>query len=103
MSDNTSSNQETSHSLDNIKLPDIMTLKRLAISESGFIFDPETGHSFSVNETGMFILKALQNNQNPDQILESITDEYEVASRDAERELVDFIGQLRKQLKGIQS
>jgi len=90
------------NSLENIELPDLLALKRLAISESGFIFDPETGHSFSVNETGMFILKELQNNQNPSQVQQAIVNSYEISNRDAERDLIEFIGLLRKQLQGIQ-
>lgn len=94
--------QESHDSLLNISPPDQLTLKRLAISESGFIFDPETGHSFSVNETGMLILKALKNDQSLEQILQFITDSYEISARDAERDLIEYIGLLRKQLKGVQ-
>lgn len=95
--------QEASNqSLNHISPPDILTLKRLAISESGFIFDPETGHSFSVNESGMFILQALQQSHTPEEILQSIVDTYEISSRDAERDLMEYIGLLRKQLQGMQ-
>jgi hypothetical protein len=31
--------------------------KNIAISENGFIFNPLTGDSFSVNETGIFIIQ----------------------------------------------
>ena len=95
--------QETSDKPFNyISPPDILTLKRLAISESGFIFDPESGHSFSVNETGMFILQALQKNQSPEEILQAIVDTYEISLRDAERDLIEYVGLLRKQLQGTQ-
>ena len=35
-------------------------LNRLAINDEGFIFDPETGNSFTVNGTGLFIIKLLK-------------------------------------------
>ena len=34
-------------------LPSVQALRRLAISESGFVFDPMSGHHFTVNETGL--------------------------------------------------
>jgi hypothetical protein len=34
--------------------------KNIAISENGFIFNPLTGDSFSVNETGIFIIQKLK-------------------------------------------
>ena len=37
-------------------LPSAHALRRLAISESGFVFDPFSGHHFTVNETGREIL-----------------------------------------------
>ena len=88
-------------SLDKIDLPDLVTLKRLAISESGFIFDPESGHSFNVNETGMFILKQLQDQSAPNQILQSIVDEYDISPREAERDLIEYIGLLREKIQGF--
>ena len=41
-------------------LPSASSIRRLAISESGFVFDPCSGRSFTVNDTGMEVLKALQ-------------------------------------------
>ena len=35
-------------------------LSDLAISDSGFVFDPYTGASFSVNLTGLTLLRALK-------------------------------------------
>jgi hypothetical protein len=36
----------------------LLATKRLALSESGFVFDPVSGQSFSVNETGRVIQPA---------------------------------------------
>ncbi len=35
-------------------------LKTLAVSETGFVFDPRTGHSYSVNASGLAAIAALR-------------------------------------------
>ena len=87
-------------SLISTNLPKADVLKRLAISESGFIFDPGTGYSFSVNETGLTILRELQKGEQADTILEHLIEEYQITYRDGERDLIEYIGLLRKQLEG---
>jgi len=56
--------------------------KNIAISENGFIFNPMTGDSFSVNETGVFILQNLM-------------DEYDLDTYTAEKDLNDFLSMLK--------
>lgn len=36
-------------------------LKQLAVSDTGFIFDPVTGQSFTVNSTGRLVIEMLKN------------------------------------------
>ena len=64
--------------------------KDLAISDSGFVFNPATGESFTVNEVGMLILNSIKNNMTEQEILKKITEEYEVSEVEAERDLIDF-------------
>jgi len=87
-------------SLSEVNLPSIETLKQLAVSESGFVFDPTSGYSFSVNETGLSILQQLQRETPTDEILQGIIEEYHVTLREAERDIIEYIGLLRKQLEG---
>ncbi len=70
-------------------------LKRLAISEEGFIFDPVTGSSFTTNETGLFILNALKEGKKEKEIIELLTKNFEVSEEEAIRDLTDFLEQLR--------
>ena len=70
-------------------------LKRLALNEEGFIFDPETGASFVTNETGLFILKKLREGKEEEEILNALLQEYEVDTETAKRDLFDFLEQLR--------
>ncbi len=70
-------------------------LSRLAISEEGFVFDPLTGESFTVNQTGLFILKRLKENKSQEEIIKELTESFEVSKEEAERDVVDFIEKLR--------
>ncbi len=75
------------------------TVKRLALSESGFVFDPSRGVSFSVNPTGLFLLRQLQNTQDRAEITAAAVKEWNVSRRDAERDLLEFAERLRQLLK----
>lgn len=70
-------------------------LSQLALNDEGFVFDPMTGDSYLVNETGLFILKGLRENHDEDEIARMLTEEYEVGLEDAERDVADFQGRLR--------
>ncbi len=70
-------------------------LKRLAINEEGFVFDPETGNSFVVNQTGLFILKKLREGLSEEEIVKALTEEFEVDEDTARRDFYDFLEQLR--------
>ncbi len=69
--------------------------KNIAISENGFIFNPLTGDSFSVNETGVFILQKLKEEETIEAILQSLMDEYELDTYTAEKDLNDFVSMLK--------
>jgi PqqD family protein of HPr-rel-A system len=70
-------------------------LERLAINDEGFIFDPETGSSYTVNKTGLFIIKLLKEGKNEEDIVKALTEEFEIDEDEAKRDLVDFLEQLR--------
>jgi len=70
-------------------------LKRLALNEEGFIFDPETGNSFVTNQTGLFILKKLREGLSEEEIIKALTEEFEVDETTARRDFYDFEEQLR--------
>ena len=69
--------------------------KDLAISESGFIFNPITGESFQTNSLGILIIKALQENKALEEIKSLIISEFEVSDEDVEKDLTDFINMLK--------
>lgn len=69
--------------------------KNIAVSENGFIFNPLTGDSFSVNETGVFILRKLKDGESEETILQDLMDEYELDIYTAEKDLNDFLTMLK--------
>jgi hypothetical protein len=74
-----------------------MKLKEnIAVSESGFLFDPNTGESFSVNSTGKEILKMLSEGKEPEKIRSLVLDKYEVDDATFNRYMDDFMHSLRR-------
>ncbi len=70
-------------------------LQRLAISDEGFIFDPETGNSYTVNTTALEILKMLKEGLSKEEILTELINQFDVEKEEAERDLIDFLEQLK--------
>ncbi|MDP2810276.1 MAG: PqqD family protein [Rhodocyclaceae bacterium] len=82
-----------------LDLPTPEILRRLALSESGFVFDPVSGNSFTVNETGLVLLRLLQRETDLPALMTAIAEDYDVAPAMAERDLIEFSGSLRQYLK----
>ena len=80
---------------DGTPFPSLASLQRLAISESGFVFDPVTGHNFTVNETGLTILRLLQKDNQVSTLLKKLAADYEATQRVLERDVLEFAGLLR--------
>lgn len=74
----------------------IDAIKHLAISDSGFIFDPTIGKSYTVNDSALWILKQIQQNNTVDTIEKNITEEFDVSKSQAERDLGEFFEQLNR-------
>ena len=71
-------------------------LKRLAISDDGFVFDPNTGFTYTLNRTARAVLELLKSGCAPAEIVPALVEQFEVDETRAERELVSFLGQLRE-------
>jgi hypothetical protein len=80
-------------------LPDARIIRRLAVNDTGFVFDPNTGISFSVNETGRALLDWLRDGRPlPDMITQAVS-AYQVEPREAERDILEFMDALRQLLR----
>lgn len=92
-------NQLAPHSRQTAVLPNPETLRRLALSDSGFVFDPVTGNSFTANESGLTILRQLQGGNTMANVVASLCSEFEIEPAAAERDIIEFINQLRNAFK----
>jgi hypothetical protein len=71
-------------------------LSRLALNDEGFVFDPQTGDSYQVSETGMILLQDFKEGRHPEEIAIRLTERYEVSLDEAQRDCVDFLARLRQ-------
>jgi len=69
--------------------------KNIAISETGFVFDPTTGDSFSLNAVGLEILQLFRAGNSQEKITEQITDKYDVEVSVFEHYYFDFMSMLK--------
>lgn len=73
-------------------------LKDLAVSESGFVFDPYSGETFNVNPTGRVILDALRRGASPAAIEAELRERFEVADgADLAHDVREFLLAVRAQ------
>jgi hypothetical protein len=72
--------------------------KNIAISESGFIFNPTTGDSFSTNPIGFEIIHLLKEEKSKEEIKESILNRYAVDESTFEKDFYDFSNLLQNSL-----
>jgi len=66
--------------------------KNIAVSESGLLFNPVTGESFSVNPIGVEILGMIREEKTAGQITDYILDRYSTDKAAFEKDYHDFIG-----------
>ncbi len=70
--------------------------KNIAISESGFIFNPAVGDSYSTNPIGAEIIKMLKESKSIPEINNYILNTYQVDATTFEKDLYDFVKMLEK-------
>ncbi|MEG3640491.1 PqqD family protein [Magnetococcus sp. PR-3] len=69
-------------------------LARLAINEEGFVFDPQTGESFTINQVAHTLLKSINAGDDEAQMVVSLCETYEVTETTARRDVRDFLDSL---------
>ena len=73
-------------------------LHDLALSDTGFVFDPHTGYTFTVNPTGLAVLRGLKEGQEPEVIVGALRDGFELeGGEDLARDVDEFLARLREQ------
>lgn len=69
--------------------------KNIAISDTGFIFNPASGDSFSTNPVGLEIIRQLKDDKPKEEIIASIGEKFSVDPSTFEKDLADFLSVLR--------
>ena len=69
--------------------------KNIATSESGFIFNPATGDSYSANPVGSDIILLMKENKSIAEIKKNITSKYDVEDSQFDKDYDDLLAQLR--------
>lgn len=69
-------------------------LSGFAISDTGFLFDPVTGQSFTLNHTGLIALNCLRHGESIESTAEHLSREYNVSADVALNSVESFLLQL---------
>ena len=64
--------------------------KNIALSDSGFLFNPSTGDSFSINPIGNFIVRLIQEGKDDAVIIQAVLKDYMTDRDTVEKDLYDF-------------
>ncbi|OGG96668.1 MAG: hypothetical protein A2508_01060 [Candidatus Lambdaproteobacteria bacterium RIFOXYD12_FULL_49_8] len=70
-------------------------IKQLAINGEGFLFDPTSGESYTANGSAAMVIRGLQGGKSIEAIKADLAENYEVSTSRIERDLADFLAQLR--------
>ena len=74
-----------------------MQIKRnIAVSETGFVFDPTSGESYSINKEGQQIIALLKEGKTPEEIRISMCGKYDIDPASFEKYFYDFMGMLKQ-------
>lgn len=70
-------------------------LKDLAISDTGFVFDPFSGATFTANPTALCILDGLKRELDRDALGAQLRERFEVSGDDLARDIDELVQALR--------
>jgi hypothetical protein len=65
-------------------------LSHLALSDDGFLFDPTSGNTYTLNSVGTYILRKMIEAYSFDQIIGAMIEEYDVSEDILFRDLEQF-------------
>jgi PqqD family protein of HPr-rel-A system len=72
-----------------------MKLKsNIAVSDSGFVFDPTTGDSYNLNHTGIELLQMIKQGKSEQEIIREFSEKYDVDETTFEQNFYDFMRML---------
>jgi len=62
----------------------------IAISDSGFVFNPSTGESFSANSISISIIEWMKEGKSIEEIIDLVMEKYQIDRDTIEKDLLDF-------------
>jgi hypothetical protein len=68
----------------------------IAVSDNGFVFNPGSGESYTVNPVGLEMLNLLRKGHSHQEIIASIQEQYVAETATIERDLHDFLEMMRQ-------
>jgi hypothetical protein len=71
-------------------------IQALAVSDTGFVFDPLTGVTYSLNRPGLTLLRGLCAELGREALGVRLREEFEVGDEDLSRDVDEFVQQLRE-------
>ncbi|MCA9803261.1 MAG: PqqD family protein [Cyanobacteria bacterium HKST-UBA02] len=74
-------------------------LSRLAVSETGFAFDPTTGQSFTLNQPAMDALRIIKSGEDCDGIVRTLSVEYDIPEDVVASGVEGFVRQLGRYMR----
>ena len=69
-------------------------LSALALSDTGFIFDPVIGETYTTNEVGLKIISLIKNNYDENEIVAELLNEFDADVNELQNDVEDFVRQL---------
>jgi PqqD family protein of HPr-rel-A system len=77
---------------------DTSRLRDLALSDQGFVFDPLSGYTFTVNPTGLLVLRLLKEGRPSAEIVRELQEAFDFdGGEDVGRDVDEMILRLREQ------
>ncbi len=70
-------------------------LKDLAVSETGFVFDPYSGATFSLNASALCLLRGLKEGLEREELVDRLEELFDVTDADLSRDIDEFLELLR--------
>lgn len=72
-------------------------VRDLALSDTGFVFDPYSGSTFTVNATGLCILRALAEGVGRAEVVRRLREGFDAPPAEIEADVDDFVHLLGQQ------
>jgi PqqD family protein of HPr-rel-A system len=67
----------------------------LRINDEGMVFDPSSGESFTLNPTGLVILRMMVGGAGEEEIFKALSGDYNLTREEFDRHLIDFLSVLK--------